>query len=143
VRLRLLRKSEIPQAGAIARKNYSGVWERAAIREIADMFSDSTMRPYFYAAEEGGEVIGFAGFAQSWMNYNIYDIFWVNVAPEHKGKGVGKALVGKIIKIISETRGSKLIQLTATPENAVFYEKHFGFKSAMRLRRSHLMQLKF
>jgi len=58
----------------------------------------------------------------SWMDYNIYNIFWVNVSPIHQGKGIGTALIEKIIKIIKRKKAKIILLTTSKPK---FYSKKF------------------
>lgn len=67
-------------------------------------------------------------YIQSWMDYNIYQIFWVNVVPERQRQGIGKMLVAKIIAEIKKKKNAHLILLTATNPNALYYKDKFGFK---------------
>ena len=142
MRIRLLQKKDIKDAAAIVGKNYSKKWEKTSTAEIASMFSkDAAIRPKYYVAEEKGAIIGFAGYTQSWMDYNVYQIFWVNVLPEWQGKGIGKKLVAMVIDDIKRHKGARLIQLTATPSNARYYKKHFDFKILEKLHGTSLYYL--
>ena len=129
MKIRLLEKKDIKKSAAIVGKNYSAKWEKTSTGEIEGMFSTAVIRPLYYVAEDKGEIVGFAGFTQSWMDYNIYQIFWVNVSPERQKQGIGKKLVAKIIAHIKRDKGAKLIQLTATLENSIYYKENFGFKT--------------
>ncbi|MGD1003494.1 MAG: hypothetical protein ABR884_02865 [Minisyncoccia bacterium] len=73
MRIRLLRKGEARKAAAIVGENYSRKYELSARKEIGDMFATGGgPRPVYFVAEERGQIIGFAGYIQSWMDYNIY-----------------------------------------------------------------------
>ena len=60
------------------------------------------------------------------MDYNIYHIFWVNIAPMHQGKGIGTALVQKVITIIKKKNADMILLTTSKPK---YYSKKFGFKA--------------
>jgi ribosomal protein S18 acetylase RimI-like enzyme len=81
-------------------------------------------------AEDEGKIVGFAGFIQSWMDYYIYQIPWVNVAPDRQRQGIGKKLVTKVINEIKEKPHADLILLTAEKSKGLieYYKKHFKFK---------------
>ena len=99
------------------------------------MFKNYVINPQYIVAEDKGEIIGLAGYIQSWMDYNIYNIFWVNVAPNYQGKGIGKALVAKVINIIKKKKNVKMILLTASIPK--FYSKNFGFKTLATFETHH------
>ena len=143
IKIRPLKETDIAQAAAIVGKNYSKKWEKTSASEIKSMFSSSVINPQYYVAEENKEIVGFAGYIQSWMDYNIYQIFWVNVSPKNQGKGIGRMLVQHVIDVIKKKKSASLIQLTASIKNAPFYKKQFGFKTIQRFSISehHLMSL--
>jgi ribosomal protein S18 acetylase RimI-like enzyme len=129
MKLRLLEKKDIRACAAIVGVNYSKEYEISSEAELESMFSNAAVTPIYWVAEEKKEIVGFAGYIQSWMDYNVYQIFWVNVSPTYQRKGIGKKLVAKIISEIKKNKKAYLIQLTATPSNAKYYRQHFGFKS--------------
>lgn len=133
MKLRLLQKKDIKSASEIVGKNYSKKWQRTSALELSSMFSNSAIKPEYWVMEDKGEIIGFAGYTQSWMDYNVYQIFWVNVSPENQKQGIGKKLVGKIISEIKKKRCPYLIQLTATLPNSKYYAEHFGFNIIQHL----------
>jgi ribosomal protein S18 acetylase RimI-like enzyme len=131
MQIRLLKKSEIKSAAALVGKNYSKKYELSCTRELEDMFGKSAVKPVYFVAAEKDKIIGFAGFMQSWMDYNIYQIFWVNVLPEKQRLGIGKKLVARVIREIRKKKDACLILLTANAEkkNDLYYQKNFGFKT--------------
>lgn len=131
MKIRLMEKQDLKKAVVIVGDNYNHKYDQSAALELKDMFGKSSIKPTYYVAEDQGEVIGFAGFIQSWMDYNIWQIFWVNVAPEKQRQGVGVKLVAKIISDIKKKKGANIIQLTAdkTNGNEAYYKKKFGFKT--------------
>lgn len=124
----MLENLDIKSAAAIVGKNYSKKDEKAAIRELKEMFSESPIRPKYFVMEEKGKILGFAGYIQAWMNYDIYELFWVNVLPEMQREGIGQKLVGKIIFEIKKKKNARLILLTANVPNKKYYKVKFGFK---------------
>lgn len=98
----------------------------------------------YFVAKDKDTIVGLAGFIQSWMDYNIYEIFWVNVSPEKQRQGVGRQLVSKIIKEIKAKKNARLILLTANQAvgNATYYKKLYGFKTLEKFGNNyHLMSL--
>jgi ribosomal protein S18 acetylase RimI-like enzyme len=130
VKVRKLRKNEISLVCKIVRENYplggsEKLSEKKYRAEFKAMFAHSVIKPENYVVEKDGEIIGFAGFFQSWMDYNIYEICWVNIKPKYQHKGVGKFLINELIRIIKKKKGARLVLLAAI---VVDFYKIFGFK---------------
>jgi N-acetylglutamate synthase-like GNAT family acetyltransferase len=141
MRIRTLKKSDIPEAVSIILENHEREYGPAARRELEEAFSKSAIRPRYVVAEDKGRVVGIAGYMQSWMDYDIYLIFWVNVMPSCQRQGIGKRMVGQAIKEIRKEKGARLILLsTASP---AYYRKQFGFKTVQVFgkHRQHVMSL--
>lgn len=140
-----MKKEDVITCASIVGANYSKKYQKSSTFELLDMFNKISIKPTYFVAEEKEELVGFAGFIQSWMDYNIYQIFWVNVLPEWQGKGIGKALVAKIITEIRKNKKAYLILLTADSDvkNNIYYKKHFGFKTLQKFDSDswHLMSL--
>jgi len=129
VTVRPLTEADIELAAAIVGRNYSKEDEKNAQVEMAAMFGNSPIRPAYLVAECSGTVLGVAGFIQSWMDYHVYNIFWVNVDPDHQRKGIGKRLVGSVIeRITSETGRGTPYSILLTSTSPDYYATHFGFK---------------
>jgi N-acetylglutamate synthase-like GNAT family acetyltransferase len=145
MKIRLLKEKDIKNAARIVGINYSKKYERSATLELKAMFGSSPSKPKYYVAEANDKIVGFAGFIQSWMDYNIYQIFWVNVLPKEQGKNIGKDLVAKIISEIKKKKDANLILLTADAgvKNNDYYRKNFGFKTLELFDKKsyHLMSL--
>jgi N-acetylglutamate synthase-like GNAT family acetyltransferase len=108
------------------------------------MFQKIVNTPQYLVIEEKGKVVGVTGYISSWMDYHTYELFWVNVAPEYQGRGLGKKLVASVLKEIKKIRGRDeyacvILLGTKIPS---FY-KQFKFKTLMRFnkRKHHLMAL--
>ncbi len=95
------------------------------------MFRNVITRPNYIVAEEKGEVLGFGGYIQSWMDYNVYHIFWVNVRPDKQRKGIGTAIVKKLIEIINNKKAFMILLTTSKPK---FYAKKFKFKTLVKFK---------
>jgi len=122
----MLKESDIKQASKIVGENYSPKYEKMSFIEMEAMFKNYTVNPQYIVAEEKGEIIGVAWYIQSWMDYNIYNIFWVNVAPVYQGKGIGTALIQKIISIVKRKKADMILLTTSKPK---FYSQKFAFKT--------------
>lgn len=144
MKIRLLRKGEVNGAASIVGKNYSREYELLARKELRDMFTKGGPRPVYFVAEEQGCVVGFAGYVQSWMDYNVYEVFWVNVAPEHKHRGIGTLLVTRLVREIRKRSNARLILLTADAKKNLpdYYARSFGFRTLETFGSGyHLMSL--
>jgi L-amino acid N-acyltransferase YncA len=141
MKLRLLKPNDIVKASKIVGQNYSKKHETLARGEMEAMFKNHGIKPKYIVAEEKEEILGFAGYKQSWMDYDIYNIFWVNVVKSHQNKGIGTALIQKTIDIIKKKK-AKMILLTT--DNPKFYSKRFKFKTLSKFKcdKHDLMALK-
>jgi len=126
MKIRMLQQGDIEKCSKIVCQNYSKKYEKTSFLEMEAMFKNHTVKPQYIVAEEKGEIVGFAGYIQSWMDYNIYNIFWVNVDQSHQRKGIGSALVEKIIKTIEKKKANMILLTTSKPK---FYSKRFNFKT--------------
>ena len=130
MKIRMIKKREIEDAIKIIHQNYPEIDKEKPKKEIMEMFGKALIKPVYLVAEENKKILGIAGYIQSFQDYNIYEIFWVNVAKEKQGNGIGTKLVKSVIKRIRGIKGelkkAELIELTTTKPQ--FYEKKFGFK---------------
>jgi ribosomal protein S18 acetylase RimI-like enzyme len=141
MKIRLLRKSEVRKAAGIAGKNYSKKFEQLAAAELAEMFKPGPLKPTYFVVEEGQNIIGLGGYIQSWMDYNIYHISWVNVLPEYQRRGIGTKLIDYIVREIRKKKEAECILITTrVPE---YYQKHWSFRSlgSIGTDGEHLMML--
>ncbi|MEK9158091.1 MAG: GNAT family N-acetyltransferase [Patescibacteria group bacterium] len=138
-----LKKREIGKASNIVGKNYSRQYQRLATPELKEMFGKSNNKPTYFVAKDKEKILGFAGYIQSWMDYDAYEIFWVNVLPEHQKQGIGKMLVTKIIADIKKRKKDGLIILSASIPNSKYYADYFKFKTVALFgkKKQHLMTL--
>lgn len=126
--LRKIKRQDIPHASKIVELNYSKKWKRHVTNEIRETFGNCVLKPEYVVAEDKGKIIGFAGYSQSWINYHIYNIFWVNVDIKYQRRGVGKLLIKNILKRLkSKTGENKANMILLTAKSPEYYKK-FGFK---------------
>ncbi len=118
--LRLAKKSDIEDIIHIIAKAFSNEDAKLAKKEISEMFSKSFNKPTYVVAIEKNEIIGFAGFIQSWFDSNIYEIFWVTISPDFQKKGIGIKIVGDIVRRIKlfkdHLKADAIILSTFSPE---------------------------
>ncbi len=49
--------------------------------------------PKYFVAENNSEIVGMAGYIQSWMDWDTYEFFWLSVKKGYEGNGIATALV--------------------------------------------------
>jgi GNAT superfamily N-acetyltransferase len=90
-------------------------WETHA-EEIADVVREGGA----FLAEASGEP---AGFALAWPEgRNAFKLGDLYVSPEHRGKGIGRALVRAVAEL-ARSRGAAHVHLTANLEALPFYDR--------------------
>ena len=127
MKFRKARRDDTPKMFEIIKINSPMYPRKIVLQELNEMFSDSLIKPIYILAEERGEILAFGGFIYSWVDNNVFNIFWVNVDSKHQGRGIGSKLMKEIIRRIKKAKNpeAKLITLSCKLPN--FYEK-LGFK---------------
>lgn len=139
MKIRRARESDALALSKIVGMNYSKKYGKRAKLEIEAMFKNYVYKPEYFVAEHNGKIMGFAGCIQSWMDYSIYQIFWVNVLREYQGKGTGTLLVERALRVIKKKREAKFVLLTTKKPS--FYRK-FGFRILIKIgKNEYLMSL--
>lgn len=141
MRIRHLRPSDIRAASKIVELNYSKRDARWTAREMKEMFGKGVIRPRYLVFEDKGRIIGFAGYIESWMDEDVYHIFWVSVSPERQREGIGTAMVKQVIAKVKKKKAAMLLLTTRKPK---FYSSRFKFKSLYTFKNGarSLMSLK-
>lgn len=81
----------------------------------------------FFVAESDGEIRGCAALRD--FGNNLLEVRSLVVSPEHQGQGIGRALVGSIVRDVnSKRRQWRIFTLTGQPE---FFSKQ-GFRTVSR-----------
>lgn len=132
MKFRSLKKSDIPYAAKIIGENYSSAYQRSASKEMQAMFCSGVVKPYYLVAEEKKKIVGLGGYTQSWMDYDIYTLFWINVQKNSQSQGIGTKIVEKLIKIIKRKNPVFILLSTDKPD---FY-KRLGFKKLQYFSKS-------
>jgi predicted N-acetyltransferase YhbS len=139
MKIRKMRPGDIDECTAIVRTNYSVAFAKSAAKELKEMFGSAHIKPLYFVAEEKGEIVGFAGCVESWVDYGTYEIFWLNVAPEKQRRGIGKKLVATILTELKKRKPDLVLLSTTAPD---YYKKHFGFRTLAIMTEYRLMGLK-
>jgi ribosomal protein S18 acetylase RimI-like enzyme len=92
---------------------------------------------YFLVAESGGEVLGYTCFGPIPGARRRYDLYWIAVAQESKGMGVGRALIQRTEERIQAADGAKIyVETSSRPPYAParsFYRR-CGYQQEAALR---------
>lgn len=112
--------AELSPVALIEKQSFSRPWSRESLRE--SLLSPANR---FYVCEISGEIVGYIGLSIACDEGYILN---VAVAPEHRGKGVGRALLSFVIE--KHARELSFITLEVRPSNtaAVSLYRGFGFE---------------
>lgn len=140
--IRPLRPTDIPACLRLAGEGWDRLTAQCAQPDLESMFSSAVWKPFFYVAEENDQVIGMAGYGNSWLSYGIYDLFWHVVSKEHRKRGIGSSLVNRRLDDLRTIADVVMIS-TKIPD---FYSKHWNFKTIAKIQTTenygnHLMML--
>ena len=127
MKFRKAKKKDILQMLEIIRRNSPKYAKRMAYREMQEMFSTSLCKPTYIVAEEKKEIIAFGGFNSSWLDNAVFNVFWVNVNPKYRRRGIGSMLICDLIKRIKEIKYVKSKMILISTKTPSFY-RHLGFK---------------
>ncbi|HPD56725.1 MAG TPA: GNAT family N-acetyltransferase [Smithellaceae bacterium] len=94
-------------------------------QEKLELGSDSSYE--FLFAEDAGRVIGYACWGLIPATMGSYDIYWIAIQPQLRGRGIGKKLLTETEKIIFEAGGRQIYVDTSSRQQyeptRIFYEK--------------------
>ena len=82
----------------------------------------------FLIAREEGTALGFASYELNYKSQAVTKIHKIYVLPNTQGKGIGKALIGRIAEV-SKQHQNKALSLNVNRQNAaVQFYQHLGFE---------------
>jgi ribosomal protein S18 acetylase RimI-like enzyme len=87
--------------------------------EVIDSYLDDPSGSGYYVlvAEIGPSVVGYVCYGPTPLTEGTWDMYWLAVAPEEQGRGIGKALLAIAEGNIREAQGRiVLIETSSTPE---------------------------
>ncbi|AXB46893.1 ribosomal protein S18-alanine N-acetyltransferase [Amycolatopsis albispora] len=132
VELKPLRRGDIRRCVEIEKILFPGdsPWSAAAFRSELDSGA------YYLGAYGGDELLGYAGLAVVGpRGDHEASLHTIGVAPEHQGKGIGKALLEALLTKADELRAPVLLEVRTDNEVALtMYEKHGFIKLGVRKR---------
>ena len=122
---RELTVADAPAAAAIEAVLFAGdsPWSEAAYR------SEIAARHTFYlGAFDGDELVGFAGLAMLGPKDDPeFEIHTIGVAPEHRGRGIGRALVDQMAHTADLLDGPMFLEVRTDNAPAIGLYESFGF----------------
>ena len=126
--IRKLVSADIPAVIALVLANWPNDERiaRSLPLELADMFPNATYRPTFFVAAADEQIVGLGGWNWAWHNYDIYELFWGNVAKDHQGRGIGRQLVEARLGDIAKVAESNKSYVTVSTHHRKMYER-YGF----------------
>jgi ribosomal protein S18 acetylase RimI-like enzyme len=101
--------------------------EEAAIAEelVDERLAKGEASGYFFLfAEERGRFLGYTCFGPIPGSVHSYDLYWIAVAPEAQGRGLGKKLMAESERIMAE-RGARRVY--ADTSSRLLYEPTRAF----------------
>ncbi len=114
-----------------------GASERQVALELIDAAIAGSSDYEIVVADQRDEVVGYICFGHTAMTRSSYDLYWIAVAPEHRGDGVGHRLYSALESRVRDAGGGQIRIETSSLEGyeatASFYG-HLGFEEAGRLR---------
>lgn len=88
-------------------------------------------------AEAEGKEVGYTCFARVPCTQSTFEIYWLGMHNNSRGKGYGKEFMQEIIRSIKEYGGTKIVLQTAGREQYLPTQKFYvacGFKEEARLK---------
>lgn len=103
---------------------------------------NSTENYSFIFLEQDGETLGFSCFGRAPCALSSYEIYWLAVHNDHRGKGLGKLILNEVLGVVKNAGATKLILKTAGRDLYIptqkFYQS-YGFKEEARLKNFYAM----
>jgi ribosomal protein S18 acetylase RimI-like enzyme len=99
--------------------------------ELVDAALTGSTEYRFFVDVEDDEVRGYVCYGPTPMTQGTYDLYWIAVAPRHKGKGIGRALVRRVE---DELRAAKARLVRVETEGTADYAATRGFYDALGYR---------
>lgn len=84
------------------------------IQELWDEFATkgAASHYHFVTAQQTDEILGFACYGRRPLTDATFDLYWIGVAQQHQGRGIGKALAHAVEDAVRAMHGRLLIAET-------------------------------
>jgi GNAT superfamily N-acetyltransferase len=98
--------------------------------EFGEKLDEMEKRCLFVETVQGEKIATVTAWYGVHRGERLGRLHWLAVRPDHQGKGLGKVLVARVLKIFSELEHNKMIYLTTQSWSykAIGLYKSFGFK---------------
>lgn len=109
--------------------------EVASIAELLDIYLQrATQEDYHFLSYRDGErVLGFGCYGPASLSEGVFDLYWIAVHQEHRGRGIGQSLLKRVEQEVRKRKGRMLLIETSSSERYFptrrFYSK-LGYKVA-------------
>lgn len=123
--IRNLNYDDILECREIVASHWGDKVANNAAIELNEMFGAARWPPLYHVATIDDKVVAFSGFRSSWIMSGVYELIWINVAKEHGGKGIGKALTQHRLDYLEKIGASLVLLMTQKPDFFI----QFGFNS--------------
>ncbi len=133
--------TDIPLIQEIAHKTWPNTYGSILSQEQLDymldlMYSDESLleqfkvKPLFFLAYEDDMCLGFTSCENNYLNTKVTRLHKIYILPEAQGKGVGNALIEKVVGLAKENQ-SEVVSLNVNKFNkAVSFYQKIGFEIA-------------
>ena len=113
--------------------------ERAVALELLEVrLRDGARSGYsFFFAECRGELVGYCAWGRVPLTRRTYDLYWIAVAPQAEGQGIGRALLGRVERTLAARGGGHLYIETSSRrvyDRPRRFYRAVGYRQVARLR---------
>ena len=112
-------------------------FEVAVAEEVIDSYLHDPRAGYFtFIAADAGEIAGYICYGETPCTVGTWDIYWIAVAEEKRGRGIGKLLSDKAETEIKKAGGRlAIIETSSTPlyENTRSFYLARGYETVARI----------
>jgi len=92
---------------------------------------------HFIIARDAGEIIGFACYGQRPLTHGTFDLYWIGVDGNQRGRGIGKILLAEVEEQVRARAGRLLIAETEgkpafTPTRGFYLSAGYTLEARIR-----------
>lgn len=114
---RKIKESDLEDVRAIA--NSSGFFRKDEVEVAVELAGEALEKGeasgyYFLFAEMGGQTLGFACFGPIPCTLGSFDLYWIAVHQDSRGKGIGQSLLKETEALVKQMNGRKIYIETST-----------------------------